>query len=605
MKMAHSYTKPDLNQELKVAAERMLFARRRVVHILALLGIAFIAASSPIANAGPCDPSTGVRKVYAHDFHAVGDGKTDDGPALRAALNAVTEGTKPASLELDPGKTYRIASFEDTYALRILNTQKVTVHGNGAELLLLPPNKVLRLVDSSDINVCGLTVDYSPLPFTQGTIVATDAASGTFDLEIDEGFDVSEADGNKSRDDSHMWEFAMPYKQGRTFEKRVNVRSVHTVPGKRRMRITPTENSPSRPNNLTPNDTHLVITMPGRGQMGNFAFQILNNKRVHVEGIHIYAVPQYTFYIANNQDTVKFVNVEQRPRPGTSRVMSGWRDVFHVKDNRAPIQWDGCYIEGAFDDAFNLSAMYQVVTKKLGPKSWRLRDLGKDGAPLYKPGDRLQAIDLIPDRKLIGESTIVSVTQNGSESDVTLSTPLPLKAMQDSCNGDDEACGSRIINLDAANEGSVIRNSTIFGSVRLRSKVTLEHCKLDGFLQIASTPAKEGPSPTGVIIQDCELSGTVKIGADVNTKRGWDDGERWAQGIQFRNNRIMAVFRAEGASFSLIDNDVIWPNPRKFDLKNCGPVYIHNLTANGTVISNPMSKISIGQNMATRDVIIK
>jgi hypothetical protein len=282
--------------------------------------------------------------------------------------------------------------------------------------------------------------------------------------------------------------------------------------------------------------------------------------------------------------------------------MAGWRDVFHVKDNRTPIQWDGCYIEGAFDDAFNLSAMYQLVAEKPEPKKWTLRDLGKDGAPIYKSGDRLQVIDISPERKLLGETTITSVSQNGADSIITVADALPVKAGQETCNEDKQACGSRVVNLDAANQGSLIRNCTIYGSVRLRSKTTLAQSKLDGVLQIASTPAKEGPSPRDVVIKDSELSGNIRIGSDVNTKQNWSSGERWAQNIVFQNNKIESVFRAEGASFSLFGNEIVWPEERKFELKNCGQIYVGVLTSKGRKIINPVERVSIGENMSVKEI---
>lgn len=580
--------------------------------LVSLTTLLFLQFFEVFAHATPCDLSDNIRRVYVRDFHAVGDGKTDDGPALRAALKNVVDGPKPVALVFDADKTYRITSFEDTYALQLTNTQQITLHGNGAELLLLPPNKVLRLSNSADINVCGLTVDYSPLPFTQGMVVSTDAKTGTFDLEIEKGFDIPKTDNYTVTDNGKVWEFAVPYKKKGKFEKRVTIKTVHATSSTNRIRIVPEDRKQYL--RLIPDQTHMVIAMPGFGQTGNFAFQIQNNERIHVEKLRVYAVPKMSFYIANNLGAVNFVNVEQRTRPGTTRVMTGWRDVFHVKDNRSPLLWDRCYIEGAFDDAFNLTAMYQLVIEKLEKDRWRLQDLGKDGAPIYKPGDHLQAIDLVPERKLLGETTIKSVIQNGPESIVTVSSTLPVKAGLVSCPETYQGCGSRVVNLNAANAGSIIRSCTIHGSVRLRANAVLDRCKLDGLLQITSSPEREGPLPTGVTVRDCELSGNVRVGSDTNTQRissdnntkeGWLRGERWAKNIVFQNNKISSIFRAEGASFSMFENDIDWPNSRKLELNNCGPVYIRNLFARGKLIVNPLSRISIGKNMTITDVVDK
>jgi len=120
----------------------------------AFLAAAFIAAA-PVASAvaRSCDIPDGAHRVYVRDFHAAADGKTDDGPAIRAALASAMSGPKPATVEFEQGKTYRISSFDETYAVQLLNAHQVTLRGNGAELLLLPPNKVMHIENSSDIGV--------------------------------------------------------------------------------------------------------------------------------------------------------------------------------------------------------------------------------------------------------------------------------------------------------------------------------------------------------------------------------------------------------------------------------------------------------------------
>jgi hypothetical protein len=598
-----------------------------VIRLAALLIGLFVAASSA-AYADPCDVPQGTRQVYVHDFQPAGDGKTDDGPAIRAALKAALAGPKPVSLEFDPGKVYRVTTFDDQYVLQILDTDKLTVRGNDAELLLLPPNMVVRINNSSEINVCGLKVDYSPLPFTQGLVVATDPAAGSLDLVIEPGFEVPAVDDISTTDNSRLWLFGMPYRSPGSFGTRLQIKTVHAAEGDRRIRIIPTR--PDDVRRMQPNVTHLVMAMPGAGHRGQAIFRVQGSDRVHMGKLRIYAVPKLSFYIADNRGPVTFSDVEQRIRPGTNRVMTGWRGIFHIKDNRAPIEWDGCYLEGAFDDAFNLSAMYQIVSEKVGPNTWRLMGAGLDEIPAYKIGDRLQAIDVTPERKLLGESKIVSLTRpQKKELVVTLSDPLPLNAANDVCTSESELCGSRVIDLDAANENSIIRNCTVHGSSRLRSNITVEKSKFDGLMRISADPTRVGPLPTGVLIKDSELSGRIRIGSDrpsghIEQKKtddgsvrivpirepgrrltyvNWDYGERWARNIIFQNNRIDGLIKADGASFSMVNNEIVSSARKVLRLTNSA-VHIKNLTAGGREIVDPMSRIGIGPSMTDRDVVI-
>jgi hypothetical protein len=566
------------------------------------------------AAANPCDVPSGARRLHVRDFNAVGDGKTDDGAAIREAIKSALSGPQPVSIEFDAGKVYRITSFEDRYGFQILNGQKITLLGNGAELSLLPPNKVLQIVNSSDINICGLTVDYSPLPFTQGMVVSTDAAAGTFDLQIESGFDIPPVDDNSTTDNSRVWKFAKPYRSKGQLEKRIQITAIHGVPGTERIRVKPENRADVL--RLVPNQHHLVMAMPRMGQVGTFAIRILNSARVLFQDIRVYSVPQQAFYIGDNDGPVTFSKVEQRIRPGTSRVMTGWRGVFMAKDNRAPVHWDGCYVEGASDDAFNLSATYQLVVEKLDERRWRLRDLSaRRESPVYKAGDRLQVIQVGAERKRLPDTKVVSVAQDKNDLLVTLSSAIALKPEADSCStlGDtQQSCGSRVVNLDAANEGSTIRNSTIHGNMRIRSKAVVEKVHLDGFIRITSDPTRVGPLPDGIVFRDSTLTGgVIRLGTDGNRKRkakrnqSWTAGDRWIQNITFQNTRIGSKFRARGASFALIDTDVTWRGGKKFQLENSGPVLIRNLSANGQKVPDPMKLLRLGGNMTEKDVVIE
>ena len=73
----------------------------------------------------------------------------------------------------------------------LTGVQNLILQGDtkGTELLITSPTAdVLRMRNSSNIIVKGLTIDYDPLPFTQGTIVAIDLQKGTFDLDLDKDF---------------------------------------------------------------------------------------------------------------------------------------------------------------------------------------------------------------------------------------------------------------------------------------------------------------------------------------------------------------------------------------------------------------------------------
>ena len=85
-------------------------------------------------------------------------------------------------IELEPGRTYHLTA---TLVGQSLNN--ITLNGNGALILMGTPTVgFLELKNCSNITVANLTVDYDPLPFTQGTIQSV--SGRTFEVTLQEGF---------------------------------------------------------------------------------------------------------------------------------------------------------------------------------------------------------------------------------------------------------------------------------------------------------------------------------------------------------------------------------------------------------------------------------
>jgi hypothetical protein len=86
-------------------------------------------------------------------------------------------------LNLDKGATYRIKQ-----PITFKQLDQVEVHGNGAHVVNTTRSSTLLLSDSSEVTVRDLTIDYDPLPFTQGTIKGFDRAALQIMVEVDQGY---------------------------------------------------------------------------------------------------------------------------------------------------------------------------------------------------------------------------------------------------------------------------------------------------------------------------------------------------------------------------------------------------------------------------------
>lgn len=121
------------------------------------------------------------------DFGAKGDGKTDDGPAIRKAVSAAVAAA-PGSKVVFEKKRYRLAKANVDYHISLKGVKGLTIDGNGAELINTPWNNLVKLEECEDVTVCGFVLDCDPLPFTQGTITEVDAKNGAFMLKIQAGY---------------------------------------------------------------------------------------------------------------------------------------------------------------------------------------------------------------------------------------------------------------------------------------------------------------------------------------------------------------------------------------------------------------------------------
>ncbi len=122
-------------------------------------------------------------------FGAKGNSKADDTLAFLTAISAA-DASQPFGEVFLPAGVYRVSS-SNAYALQFKSLSDISLKGEGTNSILLvsnPENGCLGFFYCTNITVENITIDYDPLPFTQGTITAVDTTHGSFDLLIDNGY---------------------------------------------------------------------------------------------------------------------------------------------------------------------------------------------------------------------------------------------------------------------------------------------------------------------------------------------------------------------------------------------------------------------------------
>src|SRR5690606_1710022 len=98
-------------------------------------------------------------------------------------------------INIPPGKYLLDNAAHGAY--RFIGLNGVKIVGNGAEIFCNSQEQALRFTECIDVTVSNLSVDYDPLCFTQGEIVARDTNGTWFEVEIDEGYPIENINSHR------------------------------------------------------------------------------------------------------------------------------------------------------------------------------------------------------------------------------------------------------------------------------------------------------------------------------------------------------------------------------------------------------------------------
>ncbi len=395
-----------------------------------------LSVSSVAADGGPAVPPERVLRVG--EFGAVGDGRTDDGPAIRAALRAAAEAGVPCRVVFEP-RTYRLAPWEEHwYALHLADARDIVLEGNGATLLCDPASRVLFLERCRRVTVRGFTVDYDPLPCTQGDVLAVDAEGGTFTLRLHEGYPAPptqewvEANGGAG-DWRHGVFTDGP--RGRFTHAWTPVARVEPAGGPRTYRIAVPDSAREALRKVEPGHCFAMrvpcITAERKARLftqgqtdadrGVFlkGGPLANLRLAHTEDCTLEEIdqvmaPDMGIHLFDTRGTV-LRRVRARRKPGTDRLMAGMSDGCHCKGNLMGPTFEECSFEALGDDSINVSHHPEVVLEQRGPRELLTQygDIVWFDSPT-RAGDLLEAFDPVTGATL-GEARVARVEFQGNQ----------------------------------------------------------------------------------------------------------------------------------------------------------------------------------------------
>jgi hypothetical protein len=442
--------------------------------------------------------------LQAEGFGVTGDGVTDDGPAIRRMVAVASKADGPVVLQFPPGKTFRVVTGVDRYVFRFVGASHLTLDGGGGTFVLDPYLRFLSLTGSTNIAIRRLNVDFDPLPFVDGVVVAVDAVTRTLDVEVGEGADV--VVGAPTREDGEQAFFAMLWHDGpySTLSHHCWVDRMERTETVGRARVHPSESFEAF-GQVVPGEWKISLPVPGIAHRygPGPCFAVEDNDTVTLEDVNLWSAPWFGFSVSRNRGAVVFRRVNIEPRPGSGRLMSVWRDGFHVKGNRGSLLWEDCVLSGMNDDALNISTHSSVVQRVLAPTRVEVRQKFPLLPIPWEAGATLTAVDETAGR-LLGTARVASVAVGLEPSPLQglRAAPLAMLTLESAIEGLGE--GTMVWDAAQCNPDTTLRGCHISMSCRLQSPVRLERCQVEALLWFYCGHV-EGGFPHHVTLEDCVL----------------------------------------------------------------------------------------------------
>lgn len=376
-----------------------------------------------------------------------------------------------AVVELPPGR-HRIAR-----PLVITGLAGVGIDGGGCTLVQTAPDEVLEITDCRNIVISNLSIDYDPLPFTQGTVTAVDGNGKIIDVVVDAGYPCDEAfaarlaHGSFQVMDRETESFAIG---GRYAMHPVAAHALAEGSLRIEMGWPSNELGPGQAR-LAVGDTVVLMAF------GPVAVAVRRGEGVSFSHCQIHAAPRFGMVFLGGAGATVLDRVRLVPGPppaGADRPRLCCTNADGTHFNcivRGPTITD-CVYRLTADDPVNVHGFYCYVVDRLGPRTFVLSPRGDLG---LEAGDTIDAFDR---ETSAGKGRAVVVEKKarpsaGLESAIetvwTRKSPTSVKQLVYEVALDrdlDLAVGDAVSSRTRTGVGTVVRGSSFHGCGRVMVK---------------------------------------------------------------------------------------------------------------------------------------
>lgn len=341
-------------------------------------------------------------KVFnVRDFGAIGDGVADDSPAVAKAIEAAKVDSSTNHIVLLPAGTYRFATIHSatynrvmvdengvpkdltqTGHLLVASAKNLTIRGEAGTKLIMTDvyTTGVLVVDSTNVTIEQVAIDFDPLPFTQGLVESVDLEKKLVTVQIQEGYaDLSREDFHLKLQARRMMIFD-PVTRELDHEVVAKYRLDNLTPlGDRRWQMKVTSN----PLDDLKCGYHLfaIIARRARG-----ALMFKNSTVCTALNVTVHSAPSCGF-ILRDSDTIKILHCNITTPAGSDRLMTTNADGVHCKYNKVGPEIAYCRFTGMDDDSVNIGGSFARVLDQIDSTTLVVH------VQIFETGDRLVLVN--------------------------------------------------------------------------------------------------------------------------------------------------------------------------------------------------------------------
>jgi hypothetical protein len=264
---------------------------------------------------------------------------------------------------IPPGR-YPVDSTRDGH-LVFSNLTDIEIIAENVELVCTSTNRAIHFDNCTNVTLRGLTIDYDPLPFTQGKIIAMAPDKSWIEFEIAHGYPNTNLKGP-----FQIYNSATATLRRGDGQWTDEIQSL----GNRRYRVTKAPRYQYNSAEDTEEIGDILVAKSTTGVGGSpHAVELRNCTNIRLEDITLYAAPSFGFLERScHGTTFHRCIVDRRPLENDSipraipRMRSLNADAFHSKDATQGPAILSCTARFMGDDAVNINGRFHFVRSGTG-----------------------------------------------------------------------------------------------------------------------------------------------------------------------------------------------------------------------------------------------